>query len=254
MGKIATLIFVFSLLCTSCANMQQLSDGLLKTSTTGGININENTAGLKEALAVGIGNAVVSLNKENGYFANQALKIVLPKEASTIVDNIKLIPGGQQMVNDVVLRLNRAAEDAAAEAKPIFSNAIKSMTIADATNILFGNKDAATAYFKKNTYNQLVAAYSPKINTSLNKNIVGGISAANSWNTLANAYNTVAKSAVGKVANLTPVNEDLGQYVTQKALDGLFLTLANEEAKIRENPAARVNELLKKVFGQLDKK
>jgi len=99
-----------------------------------------------------------------------------------------------------------------------------------------------------------VSAFAPKINTSLGKNIVGGISAANSWSALTGAYNTVANSLIGKAANLTPVNQDLGAYVTGKALDGLFLTLAKEEAKIREDPVARVNDLLKKVFGQLDKK
>ncbi len=239
----------------SCDTMQQVAGDLLKASTSaGGVTNTENIAGLKDALSVGIGNAVVSLNKQNGYFANQALKILLPPEAAVIIDNIKLIPGGQGMVDDVVLRLNRAAEDAVSEAAPIFASAIKNMTITDATNILFGNKDAATAYLRKNTYNQLVSAYAPKINTSLGKNIVGGISATGSWNTLAGAYNTVAKSVVGKAAKLTPVNEDLGSYVTSKALDGLFLTLSNEEAKIRENPVARVNDLLKKVFGQLDKK
>ncbi|MDR0295884.1 MAG: DUF4197 domain-containing protein [Prevotellaceae bacterium] len=221
---------------------------------TRGVSNVENVAGLKEALSVGVGNAVVNLGKQNGYFANQALKILLPPEASIIVDNIKLIPGGQSLVEDVVVRLNRAAEDAVSEAAPIFGSAIKNMTILDATNILFGSKDAATDYFRKNTYNQLVAAYAPKINTSLGKNIVAGISAANSWSTLTGVYNSMANSVIGKAANLTPVNEDLGAYVTGKALDGLFLTLGDEEAKIRENPLARVNDLLKKVFGQLDKK
>ena len=244
----AVLIFVSA----SCANMQFPTD-LLKQLPTG-ISNSENAAGLKDALSVGIGNAVVNLNKENGYFANQALKIFLPEEAHVIVDNIKYIPGGQKMVEDVILRLNRAAEDAASTAAPIFGKAITDMTIPDATNILFGNKDAATNYLRQKTYNQLVSAYSPKIEASLSKNIVGGISASKSWNTLATAYNSVANSVVGQVANLAPVNDNLSQHVTQKALDGLFLTLSNEEAKIRENPAAHVNDLLKKVFGQLDKK
>ena len=249
MKKIFLVSIAAVFLTVSCDIAQQViqSGGL-------GISNAENAAGLKDALSVGIGNAVTSLNKQNGYFANQALKILLPPEASVIVDNIKLIPGGQNLVEDVVLRLNRAAEDAVSEAAPIFASAIRNMTITDATNILFGNKDAATAYLRKGTYNQLVSAYAPKINASLGKNIVGGISAAGSWNSLSNAYNSVANSVIGKAANLTPVNQDLGAYVTGKALDGLFLTLASEEAKIRENPAARVNELLKKVFGQLDKK
>jgi len=251
MKKFFLPVIAAILLAISCDTMQQVGSDILKSR---GVTNTENIAGLKDALSVGVGNAVVSLNKQNGYFANQTLKIFLPPEAAIIVDNIKLIPGGQSLVEDVVLRLNRAAEDAVSEAAPIFASAIRNMTITDATNILFGNKDAATAYLRKNTYNQLVSAYAPKINSSLGKNIVGGISAASSWSSLTGAYNSVANSVVGKAAHLTPVNQDLGAYVTGKALDGLFLTLAGEEAKIREDPVARVNDLLKRVFGQLDKK
>jgi hypothetical protein len=226
------------------------------TSTSSTSSSSSNTAeGLKEALTTGVTNAVLKLNKENGYFGDAALKIALPKEADPIVKNIKLVPGGQKLLDNVVLRLNRAAEDAAGEAKPIFVSAIKNMTITDATSILFGSdKTGATNYLKKNTNTQLTATFKPKIETSLDKKLVGNLSTTESWNTLTTSYNKVAQSFVGKSSGLTPVNSDLGAYVTEQALNGMFITVGNEEKKIRENPAARVTSLLQSVFGALDKK
>lgn len=242
-----------ALLFSGCTELQQVATQTGTQILTNTAGNSRNAAGLKEALTVGITNSVATLSKQNGYYSNPALKILLPKEAQAIMDNIKLIPGGQNLVNEVEVRLNRAAEDAAKEAGPIFLSAIKSMTITDATNILFGGNDAATQYLKKATYNQLSSAFAPKINASLDKKLVGNISTNQSWSTLTSTYNSVANSAIGKTANLAPVNTDLGEYVTQKALDGLFVSLAGEEKNIRQNPAARVNDLLKNVFGQLDK-
>ncbi|MEI7677531.1 MAG: DUF4197 domain-containing protein, partial [Bacteroidales bacterium] len=199
-------------------------------------------------------NTVTTLNKQNGYFSNQALKILLPDDAKMIADNIRYIPGGDKMLSEVVLRLNRAAEDAAVEAKPIFVNAIRNMSITDATGILFGGKNAATNYLKQATFTQLTAAFTPKIEASLDKKLIGNISTTQSWNTLTTAYNKVANSIIGQTASLKPVNSNLSAYVTQHALNGMFVSLGNEEKLIRENPTARINPLLKKVFGQLDKK
>jgi hypothetical protein len=146
--------------------------------------------------------------------------------------------------------MNRAAEDAANEAKPIFVDAIKGMSIMDAKNILFGNKDAATNYLKDKTFQSLVNAYSPKINTSLNK-----VGAAQAWKALADPYNKFANSPLAMtVKDAKPINPDLGAYVTQKALDGLFFKVKEEEDKIRTNLAARTSQLLQRVFGMLDKK
>ncbi len=258
--SIYTISFVVLFALLSCTELQQVATQAgtqILTSATSGttssVSNTENVAGLKDALSVGIASAVTSLSKQNGYFSNPLVKILLPDQAQVILKNIKLVPGGQKLVDDVEVRLNRAAEDAAKEATPIFVNAIKSMTISDATNILFGGSDAATQYLKKTTYNQLTTAFAPKITASLDKKLVGNASTNQSWSSLTSTYNTVANSAIGKTANLTPVNTNLSEYVTQKALDGLFTTLASEEKNIRQNPAARVNDLLKKVFGQLDK-
>ena len=237
----------------SCTELQQIANQMITTSSIG-TPTNENASGLKEALTVGIANTVTTLNKQNGYFSNQALKILLPDDAKMIADNIRYIPGGDKMLSEVVLRLNRAAEDAAVEAKPIFVNAIRNMSITDATGILFGGKSAATNYLKQATFTQLTAAFTPKIEASLDKKLIGNISTTQSWNTLTTAFNKVANSFVGQAADLKPVNTSLSAYVTQNALNGMFVSLANEEKLIRENPTARINPLLKKVFGQLDKK
>lgn len=253
MKKIVLALGTMAIITSSCAELQQAANQVITTSSSAVIKT-DNVAGLKEALLVGVSNSVLRLNKQDGYFANQALKILLPAEAEPILKNIKLVPGGEKLVSDVVLRLNRAAEDAASEAKPIFVSAIRTMTITDATNILFGANDAATSYLRSKTYNQLTSAFSPKIETSLGKKLVGNVSTSDSWKTLATAYNSVANTLVGKAANMKLVNVNLTQYVTDRALSGMFTSLATEEKQIRLNPAARVNVLLQKVFGQLDTK
>lgn len=235
---------------TSCAELMQIAN------TYGGsalpVSEAENATGLKSSLDVGIVNAVNILGVEDGFMNDALVKILLPAEARPIVDNIKLIPGGQELVNRAILSLNRTAEDAVKEATSIFKNAIMSMTIQDATGILFGGNNAATNYLKQKTSADLVAAFAPKVRNSLSKPLVADLSTTQSWNALTSAYNKVASSPVGMVGGMKPINVNLEQYVTEKALDALFLKVGEEEKKIRENPAARVNAILKRVFGQLD--
>jgi len=195
-------------------------------------------------LTEGSKKASTNLNKTDGYFKDNTVKILLPSEAQPIAKNIKMIPGGQKMEDDAILRMNRAAEDAAITAADIFINAITKMTIADAINILYGSNDAATVYLKKNTYNELKVAFQPKIAASLNKKIVANISAAQSWSVLMTANNKVAGTYPGKAAGMKKVNTDLAEYVTEKALDGLFVKIAATELDIRKNTTARVNDIL----------
>jgi len=240
--------------CTINQASAQIKISQLK-SLLGSNTKTDNASGLKEALLVGVTNAVTGLNKKDGYFGNEALKILLPKEAAPIMNNIKLVPGGQNMLNNLILSLNRAAEDAAGEAKPIFVNAIKNMSFTDATTILFGgDKAGATNYLRKSTTSDLTSAFQPKINVSLDKKLVGNLSTNQSWEVLKTAYNKVANSFLGKLNNMQPVNTNLSGYVTEQALNGLFTCVGNEEKNIRENPKARVNTVLQSVFGQLDKK
>ena len=209
----------------------------------------EVSSGLKEALRVGTDSAATRLGAINGYYGDELVKIMLPEEASIIVDNISKIPGGNKLVEDVVMRINRAAEDAAKEAGPVFWGAIKNMTITDAFNILNGGEKAATDYLHKQTYAELFKLYNPKIQTSLDKEIVAGISTNESWESLTEKWNMIAESPIGQFANLEAVKTDLDAYLTEKALDGLFVKIAQQEKLIREDPMARVNDILKRVFG-----
>lgn len=253
MKKIIFSIFI-CLAFSSCAELLQVASQLGTNTTSLPVTNTENISGLKSALNVGIEKAVDNLGVENGFFNDIALKLLLPKEAQPIIDNIKLIPGGQALVDKAVLSLNRSAEDAVKEATPIFKSAITNMSITDAVGILFGKENAATEYLRQNTYSQLKAAFAPQVKASLDKPLVANVSTVKTWNTLSSGYNTVAGSTLGSIAGLKTVNVDLENYVTEKALDALFVKISAEEKAIRTNPVARISSLLQKVFGQLDKK
>lgn len=204
--------------------------------TQTGLTVNEVADGLKEALNVGVKNGAEKLSAADGFFKDAAIKILLPPEAQKITNAVSKIPGGQKMVDDAILSMNRAAEDAAKSAAPIFVNAIKNMSIADAFGILKGGDTAATAYLRKQTTSPLTEAFRPVIETSLAK-----VNATQHWSTLTTAYN--------KIPFVSKVNTDLTGYVTDKALFGMFFQVALEEQKIRKNPVAQTTNLLKKVFG-----
>lgn len=247
MRKILILASV-SFLLFSCAELQQVVKTL---DTSRPLTQTEIVNGLKEALLVGTDSSATRLSKVDGYFADEMVKILLPPEADVIVKNISRIPGGDKLVNDLVLRINRAAEDAASEVKPVFANSIRSMTISDAVGILRGPDNAATEYFRTTTFDQLYGLYQPKIKTSLDKKLIAGISATESWVKLTGEWNKLANSVVGQVAGFKPVSTQIDQYLTTKALDGLFLKIAEQEKLIRHDPVARVTEILKRVFGSV---
>jgi len=195
---------------------------------------------LKEALEIGTSAGADRLSAKDGFLGNLAVKILFPPEAQKVEKTLRSIGLGS-LADNVITSLNRAAEDAAKEAKPIFINAIKQMTIADATNILLGSKDAATNYFKRVTTDQLMEKFTPVITASLNK-----VGATKYWGDAAAQYN--------KIPLVKPVNTDLSAYVAQKAIDGMFVQVAQEELKIRDNIGSRSTALLQKVFGYADKK
>ena len=205
--------------------------------------------GLKDALLVGTDSAVTHLSAIDGYLKDQAIKILLPPEAKSITDNLSKLPGGSKLVDDVIVRINRAAEDAAKGAKPIFVNSVKEMTFTDALQILKGPDNAATQYFRQKTAAQLGELYRPKIRESLNKNLVAGISTQQSWNELTVQWNKLAGSSIGKFGGLKTVDVKLEDYILQQALNGLFLKIAEREKDIRTNANARVTDVLKRVFG-----
>ncbi len=201
----------------------------------GGFSESEAADGIKEALVNGTGNSVNIVSKENGYFGNPEIKIPFPPEAKEMESKLKSIGMGKQ-VDEMVLSLNRAAEDASKDAKDIFIDAIKNMSVKDAINIVKGNNDAATMYLKKNTSPQLNEKFRPSIKASLDK-----VEATKHWEELIKAYN--------RIPFVKKMNPNLTEYVTGKAIDGLFIMIAKEEDKIRKDPMARTSELLKKVFG-----
>lgn len=246
-----SLIFIaFVVISSGCAEMQKV----LQTTGPAPLTEADVISGLKEALITGAKNSAGILGAENGYFGDQTVKILLPDDAKVIIDNISKLPGGDKLVQDVVLRINRAAEDAAKEAAPIFFNSVKQMTVRDAFNILNGADNAATQYLRQTTYNELYALYKPKIAASTEKKLVGSVSTKDSWVALTGKWNSLAGSVAGKLASLKPVNTDLDDYLTKKALDGMFLKVELEELKIRKNVSARISPILQKVFGSLDNK
>ncbi|MBR8535839.1 DUF4197 domain-containing protein [Carboxylicivirga sediminis] len=243
------IIYILPLIVLSaCAELTAVIDTY---NANAPLTETEVASGLKEALRVGTDSAAARLGVTNGYYGDELVKIMLPEEADIIVKNASKIPGGEKVIEDVVVHINRAAEDAAKEAGPVFWGAIREMTIADAFNILNGENDAATQYLKNSTYEKLFNLYNPKIQASLDKEIAAGISPNMSWETLTGKWNQIADNPFGKMAGLNAVNVDLDAYLTEQALNGLFIKIAQEEAQIRKDPMARVNAILERVFGSI---
>lgn len=241
---ILSLVFIIS----SCDVAQQVMTDY-DNSTSSGPSESDVIKGLKRALQIGAETAVKDLSVPNAFYGNSAYKILLPKEAQVITDNknnplLKAV-GIDKLINDAEKSMNRAAEKAVIKAKPIFINAITSMSIQDAFGILNGGETAATDYLRKKTYQQLYQQFEPEVNKVLNQPIYQNISTQQSWNQLTSAYNQVAQF----VPNWNAVNTDLNDYVTTKTLNALFEEVKKEEIKIRKDPSARVEDILRKVFG-----
>lgn len=242
MNKIYTYsIGVFLILLSGCdvQSQAQLGNILKQIPSSGNPSTSEIALGIKQALEIGTSSGADKLSAKDGFLGNMAVKILFPTEAQKVEKTLRSLGLGS-LADNVVTSLNRAAEDAAKEAKPIFVSAIKQMTITDATNILLGNKDAATAYFKRVTTSQLLEKFKPVINNSLNK-----VGATKYWGDAATQYN--------RLPLVKPVNTDLSGYVAQKAIEGMFIQIAQEELKIRSDFSSRSTTLLQKVFGYADR-
>jgi len=203
-------------------------------TTSGSLSTDEIVSGLKEALSLGAQKSGDKLSVADGFFKDAVVKILMPPEVSKVESKLRMIGMGS-LVDDAILSMNRAAEDASKSAAPIFIEAVKKMTVSDALGILRGTDTAATFYLKRTTSPQLTTAFAPVIEASLQK-----VDATKYWKDLFTAYNKVS---------LKKVNPDLNAYVTERALNGIFYYVAEEEKKIRTNPAERVSDILKKVFG-----
>lgn len=244
MHKTLLLLALVGSLAVSAQDSSKKDKGLLKKAgdmfnkAKGGgssLSTDEIVAGLKEALSVGASNSAQKLSSVDGFFANAAIKVLMPEEAKKVESTLRSAGMGA-MVDKAILSMNRAAEDASKSAAPIFLDAIKGMSFQDALGILKGSDTAATSYLKGRTTAALTTAFKPVIEAALEKT-----NATKYWKDLFDAYN--------KIPLTKKVNSDLTGYVTEKALGGLFFQVAQEEQKIRKDPAARVTDVLKKVFG-----
>ena len=202
----------------------------------GGVTESEAGAGIKEALGQGLVKAVLQLNRTDGFFKDALYKVLLPPDAKKIENTLRDIGMGK-MVDKAILAINRAAEDAAAFAKPIFVDAIKSMTISDAIGLVRNGDTSATHFFRVKTTDKLIAAFMPVIKTSLDK-----VEATKYYGDIVTTYNNFPTT-------FKKINPDLPGFVTIKATDALFDLVAKEELNIRQNLIARTSDLLRKVFG-----
>lgn len=218
-------------------NLDKITKEINKTASgnSGKLSNDEIINGLKEALIVGTNNSTAKASKVDGYYKNPAIKIPMPQEARDMERTLRNMGMGPQC-DKFIVTMNRAAEDAAKSAAPIFLDAIKKMTISDGLSVLKGGDNAATNYLKTNTTSPLQTAFKPVIKNSLQK-----VQITKYWTPLATKYNNLPM--------VKKVNPNLEDYVTGKAIDGLFFLIADEEKKIRKDPAARINDILKKVFG-----
>lgn len=221
--------------CTTAQLNQAISDANKMLGSEQPLTTAEVGDGLKEALIKGISNGSDLVSQVDGYFKNPEIKIPFPPEVKKVEDRLRQVGFGEE-VDRFVMTLNRGAEDAAKEAKPIFISAIRQMTIEDAWGILKGQPNAATEYLKRTTSAQLREKFMPVVQNSLTK-----VNATKYYGDIVKRYN--------QIPLVEKVNPDLAGYATDKAIDGLFVMIAREEKAIRENPLERTTDLLKRVFG-----
>ena len=230
-------IFLSVFLLSGCAELQQIASQYPVTGTLGSADI---AAGLKEALNNGISKQVSKLTATDGFYKNEAVKILLPAELQKVDKTLRSI-GLSSLADEGLKVLNRAAESAVKEATPIFVDAVRNMTFTDAKNILLGNDNSATQYLQNSTSTALYGKFSPVVKTSLDK-----VGADKVWAQIITKYNSIPL--------VNKVNPDLKDYVTNQALKGVFKMVAVEEKDIRNNLNARTSDLLQRVFALQDNK
>lgn len=238
MKKTFYLILTVFLCSTTLTHAGLLENMMKNIGTSSKVETDDGTiaSGLKEALSIGTEKAVNNVSQVNGYFGNQMIKILMPEKIQKVAEVLRKV-GYQKEVDDFVLSMNRAAEKAAPKAMSFFVDAIKEMTFEDARGILNGGNTSATEFFKKKTRDKIYNAFKPIISSSMDE-----IGVTRSYKEMMEKYNSIPFMSKESV--------DLDHYVTTKAMDGLFYMVGQEEKKIRTDPAARVTDLLKTVFGK----
>jgi hypothetical protein len=233
-NKLSVLMITLTL--TACAGVDVGS--ILKGATGAALSEQDVANGLKEALVQGISRGSDSAAREDGFFRNELIRIALPEELRRVESTMRSVGLGSE-VDRVILTINRGAENAAREARPIFVNAIRQMSIQDAWGILRGEDDAATQYLRRTTSEELTQLFMPRVQESLDQ-----VGATKHYSDLVRAYNAIPTTS--------KVDPDLNAYVTEMALDGLFKLVAQEERQIRENPMQRTSALMRRVFAAQD--
>ena len=235
---LSSVLAVCITVATAQINLNDISkqiNNAVSNNSAGTLSNDDVVNGLREALTIGSRNAASGASKADGFYKNAAIKIPFPPKAKDMEKTLRGM-GMNKPVDDFIMSMNRAAEDAAKSAAPIFVNAVKNMSITDGINILKGKDDAATTYLKNTTSAELTGKFKPIIQGSIQK-----VEVTKYWKPLAKKYN--------QLPFVQKVNPNLEDYITQKALDGLFHLIAEEELKIRKDPLARITDILKKVFG-----
>ena len=233
-------VFIAAIIAFQTVEAQKIGDLIRKSTTFAeqykpGLSTDDIAGGLKEALLKGAQTGTQKLSSPGGFLENAALKIIMPQEVQKIESTLRKL-GFNKLVDDMIVTMNRAAEDACKTAIPIFTSAIREMTITDGINILRGSDTSATAYLRTKTNIALTQSFSPIIKTSLDK-----VNATKNWEKIITTYNSIP--LIGK-----KMNPDLVSYVTDKSLSGIYTEIASQEKDIRANPAARSTDLLRKVF------
>ena len=234
MNKLVLFLLPLFLLSCDPKDLQRVLDSVSNVPLSNA----DIAAGVKQALDKGVDQSVMTLSAQDGYYAS-IYKILLPEEAAKVIDKLKFIPGFSNLEEEAIKRINKAAEDAATKAAPIFLNAIKGMTFDDVMKILMGEKNAATTYLHNKTYQALYNEFKPVMNSSLNK-----FGALDLWSDAIGKYNSLPF--------ITKVNPDLADHVSNKALVGLFSLVEKKELGIRTDISQRTTDLLKKVFAKQD--
>ncbi len=243
-------ILISTLSLSSCDLLMQVANQAIQTAEIP-LTTEQVAQGLKQALEIGADIAVDQLHAQDGYYLNELLRINLPPETLEILEEAKRVPGVEQLLEQLILQINRSAEDAAIQAKPILTSAITSMSIADAWGILKGQQNAATLYLHGKTFDQLTSLYQPSVKKSLDKPLIAGISATQTWQEITTQWNTFAKSVMGKLIGAKTLDYTLGEYVTRQALSGLFIKIEEKEKEIRTDINARTTDLLRRVFAEI---
>lgn len=254
------MLCLSSFLFFSCDTILDLLGSSGGGSPSPSFTESEAVEAMKSALNVGAEASSKHLSQVDAYYSSP-LKIPLPPEVESAIKTLRSISGAGDLLGDllgdlsddlvekVVLSVNRSAEEAANEVVPIFSEAITGMTVQDGIGIVKGERDAATVYLKDKTYEQLMKLYQPKMKAVLEQDLIGSMSANEAWETLTGTYNNIVTVAGVAGKELVPINTNLSEYVTGKALDGVFIKVAEEEGKIRDNPLDYAENIIKKVFG-----